>query len=162
MQEMQDLGLFLRGIKTKLNDQGKDYYGILRESAEREVPAVIIEHCHVDESRDTPYCKTEEDWEKLGQADANAVAKYFGLSSKSLGLDYSEESNQLPKVSENCRVQSTMRDETAPDVCTIELLNADDNTGEITIQVTAVDYDSPLLYYDYSLDGGTTYCPLIP
>lgn len=162
MQEMQDLGLFLRGIKTKLNDQGKDYYGILRESAEREVPAVIIEHCHVDESRDIPYCKTEEDWIKLGQTDAHAVAKYFGLSSKSLDLDYSEDSNQLPKVNENCRVQSTMRDETAPDVCTIELLNADDNTGEITIQVTAVDYDSPLLYYDYSLDGGTTYCPLIP
>ena len=81
MQQMQDMGLFLRGVKTKLKDNGDDYYGIIRESTSRSIPSAIIEHCHVDESRDTPYCQTEEDWKKFGREDALSVAKYFGLSS---------------------------------------------------------------------------------
>ena len=85
MQQMQDMGLFLRGVKTKLKDNGDDYYGIIRESTSRSIPSAIIEHCHVDESRDTPYCQTEEDWKKFGREDALSVAKYFGLSSASLG-----------------------------------------------------------------------------
>uniref|UniRef100_UPI00405620C2 hypothetical protein n=1 Tax=Acetatifactor sp. TaxID=1872090 RepID=UPI00405620C2 len=36
----------------------------------------------------------------------------------------------------------------------------DEDTGIITLGVTATDYDSPLLYYDYSYDGGLTYSPL--
>ncbi len=162
MQEMEDMGLFLRGIKTRLNDEGTDYYGIIREAAERNVPAVIIEHCHVDEARDLPYCDTREDWIAFGQANARAVAKYFGLTSTKLGIDYSEEGNNLPEADENKRVPSTLRDETSPDVCMIELINANFATGEIEIKVTATDYDSPLMYYDYSIDGGTTYCPLKP
>jgi len=162
MLEMEERGLFLRGIKTRLNDNGLDYYGIIRESVERNVPAVIIEHCHVDEERDIPFCDTQEDWIAFGQADARAVAKYFGLSSSSLGIDYSQEQEQLPSADEHSRVQSTLRDETSPDVCMIEMVNADYDTGEIEIQITAADYDSPLLYYTYSMDGGTIYSPLKP
>lgn len=162
MLEMQEMGLYLRGIKTKLNDEGTDYYGILRESAALAIPAVIIEHCHVDEERDIPFCETEEDWIAFGQADARAVAKYFGLSSSSLGVDYSDISNDLPAVSENSRVQSTLLDKTTPDVCMIELMDTDYDTGDVTIQVTAADYDSPLLYYDYSIDGGATFSVLNP
>lgn len=162
MQAMKDMGLFLRGVKTRINDEGTDYYGIIRESAALSVPAVIIEYCHVDEERDIPFCELEEDWITFGQSSAHTVAKYFGLSSNSLGIDYSEESNQLPQVAENRRVQSTLRDETSPDVCMIELLKADYDTGQINIKVTATDYDSPLMYYDYSIDGGKTYCPLTP
>lgn len=162
MQAMQEKGLFLRGVKTRINDDGTDYYGIIRESAALSVPAVIIEYCHVDEERDLPFCELEEDWITFGQSTAHTVAKYFGLSSTTQGIDYSEESNQLPKVTENRRVQSTLRDETSPDVCMIELLKADYDTGEINIQVTATDYDSSLMYYDYSIDGGKTYCPLTP
>lgn len=162
MLEMQEMGLFLRGVKTRINDEGKDYYGVIRESAALSVPAVIIEHCYVDESRDIPFCETEDDWIAFGQADARAVAKYFGLTSTALGIDYSDYANQLPEASEDTRVLSTVRDETSPDVCMLELTEADYDTGEITLLVTATDYDSPLLYYDYSLDGGKTYCPLIP
>lgn len=162
MLEMKDMGLFLRGVKTRINDEGTDYYGVIRESAELSVPAVIIEHCYVDEDRDIPFCETEEDWIAFGQADARAVAKYFGLSSTSLGIDYSNEANQLPEVNEDTRVLSILLDETTPDVCMIELTEADYDTGKIDILVTATDYDSPLMYYSYSIDGGTTYCPLIP
>lgn len=161
LQEMQEKGLFLRGIKTRLN-KGADYYGIIRESAALEIPAAILEHCHVDQSNDGSYCQTQEDWKAFGRADALAVAKYFGLSSEKLGVDYGEESLKLPEASASIIVQSTVRDETDPDVCLIELQEENQDTGEVRIAVTATDYDSPMLYYDYSVDGGATYTELIP
>ncbi len=160
MLEMQEMGLYLRGIKTRLNDKGTDYYGIIRESVKLSIPAVIIEHCHVDEERDVPFCETEEDWIAFGKADARAVAKYFGLSSSTLSIDYSKEAAELPEAEANVKVQSTLRDETEPDVCMIELVGADYENGYITVQITAADYDSPLLYYDYSIDGGESFCAL--
>lgn len=162
MKTMGDMGLFLRGVKTRLNDEGTDYYGIIRESVALSVPAVIIEHCHVDEDRDIPYCDEREDWEKFGRADALSVAKYFGLSSKVLGVDYSRESTELPEVSGSARVQRTLLDETPPEVCQIELLNAEYDTGRLDISVSSADYDSMLLYYTYSIDGGKTYSSLQP
>ena len=133
-----------------------------RNTFECDIVITNVAHKEADEERDIPFCKTEEDWIAFGQADARAVAKYFGLSSASLGIDYSEEANFLPEADENSRVQLTARDETEPDVCLIELLSADYDTGAVQIQVTAADYDSPLIYYDYSIDGGVTYCPLTP
>lgn len=162
MQQMQDMGLFLRGVKTKLKDNGDDYYGIIRESTARSVPSAIIEHCHVDENRDTPYCQTEEDWKKFGREDALSVAKYFGLSSASLGVDYSGEADNLPEVSLQSILPATIRDKTEPDICTLTLQNADYETGEVTLEVTATDYDCPMMYYDYSTDGGKTYSELLP
>lgn len=163
MQQMQDMGLFLRGVKTKLKDNGDDYYGIIRESTARSVPSAIIEHCHVDESRDIPYCQTEEDWKRFGREDALSVAKYFGLSSTALGVDYSAEADKLPEISSaQTTLPVTVRDKTAPDVCLLALQNADYETGEVTLEVTAADYDCPMMYYDYSTDGGKTYSELLP
>lgn len=162
MQQMQDMGLFLRGVKTKLKDNGDDYYGIIRESTARSVPSVIIEHCHVDESRDIPYCQTEEDWKRFGREDALSVARYFGLSSVSLGVDYSQAADSLPEVTLQSILPVTIRDKTEPDVCMLTLQNADYETGEVTLEVTATDYDCPMMYYDYSTDGGQTYSELLP
>ena len=162
LREMSETGLFLRGIKTKLNEEGTDYYGVIRESVALGVPAVIIEHCHVDEPNDIPYCETEEDWINLGKADALAVAKYFGLSSQSLGVDYSHDSTTLPAVEKDQFVQSTYRDKTPPDVCHITLSDVDFNTGDVVFEVTAIDNDSLILYYDYSTDGGETFSPMLP
>lgn len=159
MLTMRDMGLFLRGVKTKLNDRGTDYYGVIREAAALSVPAVIIEHCHVDEERDYPFCDTQEEQIAFGKADAVSVAKYFGLKSASLGVDYSGE-NSLPQVQKEQLVQSALADKTEPDVCLIEVADADYESGALTLKITAADYDSPLIYYDYSLDGGVTYSPL--
>ncbi len=162
MQQMKGMGLFLRGVKTKLKDNGDDYYGIIRESTARGIPSAIIEHCHVDESRDTPYCQTEDDWKRFGREDALSVAKYFGLSSASLGVDYSAEANALPEVSLQSILPVTIRDKTEPDICLLTLQNADYETGEVTLEVTGTDYDCPMMYYDYSTDGGKTYSELLP
>lgn len=160
LQTMRDMGLYLRGVKTKWNDmKTADYYGIIREAAALSVPAVIIEHCHVDEERDYPFCDTEEELIAFGKADALSVARYFGLKSTALGVDYSTESN-LPDAEANHTVQASLQDETPPDVCIIDLSDTDEDTGTVTLEVTAADYDSPLIYYDYSYDGGSTYSPL--
>lgn len=156
LQTMRDMGLHLRGIKTRLKEDGvSDYYGIIRESVALSVPAVIIEHCHVDEENDNVFCDSDEELIAFGKADALSVAKYFGLKSTALGVDYSDVI--LPQVSEDNTVRASLIDETAPDVCMIELGNVNNRTGEIELQVTAADYDSPLIYYDYSVDGGKTY-----
>ena len=55
-----------------------------------------------------------------------------------------------------------MRDKTEPDICQLTLQNADYETGEVSLEVTAADYDCPMMYYDYSTDGGRTYSELLP
>ena len=154
---LKERGLFLRGIKTRVGDKGLDYYGIIRFANARDIPAVILEHCHVDEERDTGFCDSEDDLIRFGKDDATAVAKYFGLKSSILNVDYSD--YQLQEVSGTQPVSSTLRDDTAPDVCQVALVNADYSTGQLSVQVSAADYDSPLIYYDYSFDGGLTFSP---
>lgn len=159
MLTMKDMGLFLRGVKTKLNERNTDYYGIIRECTALEIPSVIIEHCHVDEERDYPFCDTTEKQAAFGKADALSVAKFLGLKSSVLDVDYST-SSDYPSVSAEKVVQSTLWDETEPDVVQIEEVSTDYDTGEIQVKVTGADYDSPLIYYDYSCDGGMTYSAL--
>lgn len=164
LETFRDMGLFVRGVKTRVSTEhpGRDYYGILRESVDREVPAVIIEHCYVDEERDAPFVKNEEDYKAFGKADAHSVARYFGLKSDKLGIDYSEMSAKLQPVNADEIIQSTVQDLTAPDICDISILECDYDTGQLSLSVSAEDYDSPLIYYDYSIDGGVTWSRLEP
>ncbi|MCM1025936.1 MAG: N-acetylmuramoyl-L-alanine amidase [Roseburia sp.] len=154
LSAMREQGLFLRGIKTRQGSRG-DYYGIIRETVNLGIPAVILEHCHVDEERDSGYCDSEEDLIRFGREDATAVAKYFGLKSRQLQVDYSD--YPLEEADDRYPVASTLQDGTPPDVCLLEFVTADYGTGLLRLNVSAADYDSPLLYYDYSLDGGATY-----
>lgn len=156
LKALGERGLFIRGVKTRVGKNG-DYYGIIRESAARGIPAAILEHCHVDEERDAPFCDSEEDLIQFGRDDATAVAKYFGLKSEALNVDYS--GYQLANVGENTPVPITLQDATAPDVCTITFSEADYENGRLSLTVTAADYESPLIYYSYSLDGGATFSP---
>lgn len=156
LKSLRERGLFIRGVKTRVGNRG-DYYGIIRESAARDIPAAILEHCHVDEAHDAPYCDSEEDLIQFGRDDATAVAKYFGLKSEALNVDYS--GHPLADVSADVPVPITLQDTTAPDVCMIAFAEADYENGRLSLTVTAADYESPLIYYSYSLDGGATFSP---
>lgn len=46
--ELTSLGLFSRGIKTRIGTDDDEYYGIIRECKRRDISAVIIEHCYLD------------------------------------------------------------------------------------------------------------------
>lgn len=158
LNEMKNLGLSIRGIKTRLNDKGTDYYGILRECTNNGIPAALIEHCHIDHDADVGFCDSTEDLIALGQADADAVAKFFRLHSDSLMVDYSNFEDTV-KVSPDMLYAGM--DTTDPDICIIEEAYADVSAGKIGVQVTGCDYDSPMQYYAYSLDGGETYTPYL-
>lgn len=167
LTRFQEKGLFIRGVKTRINDRGTDYYGILRESVARGVPAILIEHCHVDEVRDYPYCDSSDKQQEFGYEDAEAIARFLGLSSESLGIDYSGGPQEpflqsVYALDTDKVVASTLQDTTAPEICEIEKVSEDYEGLKAVIQVAAADYDSPLIYYAYSLDGGQTYSPRQP
>ena len=158
MAEFEALGLYSRGIKTKLNNDNLNYYGILRYCTENQIPSALIEHCHLDHPKDQPFYQSgEEQLKAFGRLDATAVAKYFKLQSTELGVDYS--GFQVPE----CEIPDGIvrPDETAPELSQIEIVNKNEETGEITIQMKAEDADSYILYCNYSLDGGNTYSDLM-
>ena len=157
IDELTGIGLFNRGIKTRLNEEGDNYYGIIRESEKLDIPCVLVEHCHLDNENDEGYFETDKKLEKLGVLDAEAVAKYLGLKSKRLGNDYSDYSLEvtIPR-SENTR------DKTEPTDCNLSVKEYKENNGEITLILTAREDESRILYYDYSLDGGNTFTKRLP
>ncbi len=153
MKEFDKMGLYSRGIKTRLNDKGTDYYGILRNCTALNIPAVIIEHCHLDQSNDTAFWNSEEKLQRFGVADATAVAKYFRLKSETLGLDYSDYEN----IQVTVPADVVRPDTVPPEYCTMTLDSVDYKTGEVKVYVEAADADTVIHYVDFSLDGGATW-----
>lgn len=158
LQELgTDVGVYSRGVKTKLKTSGKgDYYGVIHNARLQGVAAVIIEHCHMDEAHDLKFYQEPGALQKLGKADATAVAKYYGLKSSALGADYS-----------NCRYVTYaaaktphMPDMTEPETAFIEPLAYDKKTGRAMLYAKASDAQSRIIYYSYSADGGQTWSGL--
>lgn len=156
MDMLQELGLYSRGIKTRLNDGGIDYYGIIRHSVERDIPCVLIEHCHIDQENDQPFYDHDKKLKEFGRLDATAVAKYFQLKSDELGVDYSNYENVTVPVPSGV----VSPDRTEPDICMIEVVDQNMENGEVTVEVSAADYDSGMLYYTYSYDNGENFSEL--
>ena len=152
LQQMEDMGLFIRGIKTREGNNSKDYYGIIRESSALEIPSVIIEHCHVDEDRDSAFYSNEEMFKEFGRRDAVAIATFLNLNGAEASIP-----NHLSSLTTESIIKDTLLDDSEPNICHITVESADYETGILTLKITGDDYDTPLLYYDYSIDGGKTY-----
>ena len=88
LAEMAGYGQYIRGVKTRLNGRGTDYYGVIRASRELGIPSVIIEHCYMDHPVDAHQIDAASKVANMGISDAIAAAKYFHLKSDVLGLDY--------------------------------------------------------------------------
>ncbi len=89
LTELEGLGLKNHGTKTRnsndmFDEQGKplDYYAINRHCANRDIPGIIVEHCFMDHSNDKGYIDSEEDLKALAIADAEGIAKFYGLIKK--------------------------------------------------------------------------------
>lgn len=151
IEALSELGLFNRGIKNKLDKDGTgEYYGILKYAEEYNIPAVIIEHCHLDEERDSAFWN-EDGYRLLGQTDADSVAKYFKLSSSSLGIDNSAYEN----VSVEQPSHRLDKDMVSPEYCNITEQNIGDQNAEILIE--AKDEETYIQYYQLSLNGGKSF-----
>lgn len=147
-------GLYRRGIKTKLGNGGLDYYGVIRGATSFGIPSMIIEHCHMENVEDIPFYNSPEKIKKLGVLDATGVAKYFGLRSEKLGVDYSS----VARTQVAAPVLPVGQDLTPPE--TAQIVSAAKTGNTIKARLRGMDAQSPILYYDYSLDGGVNWSAL--
>lgn len=153
MELLTDEGLYDRGVKTRLNSRGTDYYGIIRSGTAKKIPTVIIEHCHLDQENDKPYIDHNTWPQKYGVIDATAVAKYFGLKSEELSVDYSTEVHTATPIPD----ETVKPDDTPPTECNAEILSVDEETGAIKGKISAYDPDSRILYYTFSFNNGKSF-----
>lgn len=151
LSQLQALGLYSRGVKTRIGSHG-DYYGVIRESVSRGVPAVIIEHCYLDNEIDRT--QLSHGTSALALADATAIAQYFQLRARDGSADYS--TYVRPSVSA-APASGIAQDTTPPELCRLELI-AKDGDGNVTCRLTARDSDTiyPVRYYSYTINGVAT------
>lgn len=79
LDELIALGQQSRGIKTKVNSSGSDYFGFIRSTKS---PAVITEAYFVDNAEDVRIGDTVEEQKIIGQAIAKGVLKKLGIESR--------------------------------------------------------------------------------
>lgn len=77
LAEMVKVGQNSRGIKTRVNSQGKDYYAFIRNTS---CPAVIVECAFVDNASDLKILATESQRKTMGEAIAKGILKTMGVA----------------------------------------------------------------------------------
>lgn len=152
LKQLEADGFVSKGVKTRLGRKGSDYYGVIRESKEQGIPAIIIEHGYMDQDGDWSRMDTDEKLIQLGKSDAAGIAAFFGLQK---GKNLSE----LPAADTTEPVSSPVRpDTTDPGNVYYTLTRQDTANAQITLH--AEDPDSRVMYYDYSTDAGATWSEL--
>lgn len=76
--EIEKLGQYPRGIKTRANENGKDYHGFIREV---KCPSIIVECAFID-SADVEIIDTLTEQKAMGEAIARGVLKTLGIKDK--------------------------------------------------------------------------------
>lgn len=163
MNNFDAMGLYNRGIKTRLGKTGDNYYAVIKGPVNYGIPAMIVEHCHMDNANDN-WALPQEPSQlnaaliNFANMDADAIAKSLHLKSTALGLDYSNYSLEYSGRDESM----IMPDTTAPENNIVKVLEVDSTQGKVTINIHATDSDSWIQYYKYSIDNGETYTELFP
>lgn len=91
---VKELGQNSRGLKTRKNAQGKDYFGMIRIPT---MPAVICECAFVDNKTDVKIVDTASEQTAFGVAIAKGILDYFGIKANAK-QDDSSKSGYLVKV----------------------------------------------------------------
>lgn len=76
LSQIVSLGQQSRGTKIKLNGDGRDWYGFIRETA---CPAVIVECAFVDNAADLAFVNTPEKQKAVGIALAKGILQTLGI-----------------------------------------------------------------------------------
>lgn len=96
LNQLLTLGLENRGASVRYSEDNTrypdgslaDYYGVIKNSKLKGIPAIIVEHAFISNKSDAvTYLNTDEKLKKLGKLDAKGIAEYYGLKKK---LDYSK------------------------------------------------------------------------
>ena len=163
MNNFDSMGLYNRGIKTRLGSNNDNYYAVIKYATNYGIPSCIIEHCHLDNFNDNRFLPYQNKaaynaaLTNFGINDATAIAKFLKLRSTSLNIDYSGYS--APKV--NVNTSLVRPDSTAPESNNISISKVDLSTDTVTVRMDAKDSNGFILYYQYSTDNGKSFSPLI-
>ena len=76
LTEIVKTGQNSRGIKTRVNSSGKDYYAFIRETT---APAVIVECAFIDNSKDIQIIDTHQEQVTMGTAIAKGILRTLGI-----------------------------------------------------------------------------------
>ena len=88
LEELEALGLKNRGIKVRYSSNNsrypdgslRDYYGVIANAREMGIPGIIVEHAFITNPEDNAKLKDDNFLKKLGMADAQGIAKTYGLN----------------------------------------------------------------------------------
>ena len=97
LDEIVAIGQNSRGIKTKTNSQGLDWFGIIRETY---APTVLVECAFVDTKADLAIIDTEAEQKAMGVAIAKGVLKTLGITWEEPQADKPKVYNTLEEVPE--------------------------------------------------------------
>lgn len=75
--EVKNIGQNSRGLKTKKNSYGTDYFGFIRQT---KCPAIICEGVFVDNQADAAQADTDEECKEFGVAYAKGILKTIGVA----------------------------------------------------------------------------------
>lgn len=78
-KEVVAIGQNSRGLKVRLNNSGRDYFGFIRETC---CPAVICEGVFLDNRTDMQIADTIEEQKRFGVAYAKGILKTLGITYK--------------------------------------------------------------------------------
>lgn len=79
--EVKKIGQNSRGLKTKANSSGRDYFGFIRLT---NMPSIILEGAFVDNKADAAQIDTTAEQKAFGYAYAKGILKYLGIADKGL------------------------------------------------------------------------------
>ena len=77
LNEIAKIGQNSRGAKTRVNKQGRDYYGFIRET---KAPAIIVECAFVDNRADMEIIDTAAEQAVMGAAIAKGILKTLNIA----------------------------------------------------------------------------------
>ncbi len=77
LNEIVAIGQNSRGLKTKKNSEGKDYFGWIRQTV---APACLVECAFVDNKKDITIIDTAAEQKAMGIAIAKGVLKTLGIT----------------------------------------------------------------------------------
>lgn len=100
--EVIKLGQNSRGVRTRKNSAGKDYYGFIRST---KCPAVIVEGVFVDNATDVQIADTVAEQREFGKAYARGILKTLGITETEIQEDKVQEDNTPEEKDTLFRVQ---------------------------------------------------------
>lgn len=155
-EQIQDnlvaLGLYDRGITVKdsadyqyPDGSTADYYAVIRNSKLVGIPAIIVEHAFMSNTSDANnFLNSSSKLKKLGVADAEAIASYYGLTKE---IDVTVDSVKVSNVNST--------EGTA--VLKATNVQPSDKINKVSFAVWSKPDQSDLFWYNVKNDGTTNY-----